>query len=58
MSPSVLYERLKELSVAGLIDQTEDQRYRLTALGRSLIDAIEPLNRWSERWAAQAASWS
>jgi DNA-binding HxlR family transcriptional regulator len=53
MSPSVLYERLTELTEAGLVSQLKDQRYDLSALGQALIDAIEPLSQWSERWAAE-----
>jgi DNA-binding HxlR family transcriptional regulator len=52
MSPSVLYERLGELTDAGLVTQVDDQRYELSSLGRALIDAIEPLSQWSERWAS------
>ena len=43
-SPSVLYDRLRELTEAGLICR-EGQDYTLTALGRSLRDAIAPLIR-------------
>lgn len=56
MSPSVLYQRLTELSSAGLIAQDPDSRYRLTALGESLSAAIKPLDRWAEAWAAQTAT--
>ena len=51
MSSSVLYERLRELSEAGLIDRDEEERYRLTRLGRSLGTAIEPLDAWARAWA-------
>lgn len=51
MSPSVLYERLGELAEAGLIAQTDDQRYQLTGLGRELGAALQPLVRWARRWA-------
>jgi DNA-binding HxlR family transcriptional regulator len=50
MSPSVLYERLAELADAGLVARSEDQRYELTALGRSLGAALEPLDQWSRQW--------
>src|ERR1700747_293664 len=33
MSPSVLYERLGDLTGAGLITQLDDQRYELTEMG-------------------------
>jgi DNA-binding HxlR family transcriptional regulator len=51
MSPSVLYQRLAELTEADLVRQDEDQRYALTDLGKSLRRAIDPLSRWSNTWA-------
>ena len=54
LSPSVLYERLRELTTAGLVTR-QDQNYALTPLGGSLSRAIEPLNEWSKKWARQQA---
>jgi len=51
LSSSVLYDRLRELTQAGLVTQDPDDRYRLTAVGRSLGTAIEPLDSWSKKWA-------
>jgi DNA-binding HxlR family transcriptional regulator len=51
LSPSVLYERLRELREAGLVEQDESSRYVLTPLGRDLGEAIGPLDAWSRRWA-------
>jgi len=51
MSPSVLYQRLAELTEAGLVAQAPDARYDLTGLGRALRTALEPLTEWSDRWA-------
>jgi DNA-binding HxlR family transcriptional regulator len=51
MSPSVLYQRLRELSAAGLITRDSQDLYYLTEHGRSLRKAMEPLNRWSRAWA-------
>jgi len=51
MSSSVLYERLRELTDAGLIVQTAAKDYELTAIGRDLGRAIEPLDAWSKRWS-------
>lgn len=51
MSSSVLYQRLRELTATGLVEQDTDDAYRLTKLGTELISAIEPLDRWSKRWA-------
>jgi DNA-binding HxlR family transcriptional regulator len=56
MSPSVLYQRLAELTGAGLVEQDQDNRYLLTALGGSLSAAIKPLDRWARDWAAQTAA--
>jgi DNA-binding HxlR family transcriptional regulator len=51
MSSSVLYERLRELVEAGLIRQLDTRDYELTAIGQSLREAIEPLDRWAVKWA-------
>jgi DNA-binding HxlR family transcriptional regulator len=53
MSPSVLYQRLTDLTDAGLVTQGDDQRYELTEIGRALGAALEPLDEWSRRWARQ-----
>lgn len=52
MSSSVLYERLRELSAAGLVHHRADDRYELTRIGRSLSAAIAPLETWADTWAA------
>ncbi|MFI0354893.1 winged helix-turn-helix transcriptional regulator [Actinomadura sp. 9N407] len=49
MSSSVLTTRLNELVEAGLV--TDDAGYRLTPLGHDLVEALGPLNEWSERWS-------
>jgi DNA-binding HxlR family transcriptional regulator len=54
MSPSVLYDRLGELTGAGLIVQREDQCYELSEIGRSLGEALAPLDDWARRWAGSA----
>ncbi|OBF74320.1 HxlR family transcriptional regulator [Mycobacterium sp. 852002-51613_SCH5001154] len=51
MSPSVLYDRLGELSGAGLVVQRDDQSYELSEVGRSLGEALDPLDQWARRWA-------
>jgi DNA-binding HxlR family transcriptional regulator len=51
MSPSVLYDRLAELTNAGLVVQRADQCYELTEVGRSLGKALSPLDQWARRWA-------
>jgi len=55
MSPSVLYDRLGELTEAGLVIQRDDQGYELSELGRSLGEALSPLDQWARRWAAARA---
>ncbi|WP_344577493.1 helix-turn-helix domain-containing protein [Nonomuraea roseoviolacea] len=50
MSSSVLSTRLDELAAARLI-ALHDDGYRLTSLGRDLVEALGPLNAWSHRWA-------
>ncbi len=56
MSSSVLYERLRELLEAGLVQQTESREYALTEVGRSLGEAIEPLGAWAEAWSRTGPS--
>jgi DNA-binding HxlR family transcriptional regulator len=50
LSSSVLYERLRDLGEAGIIEQTEDEAYTVSALGASLLNALEPLTKWSVAW--------
>jgi DNA-binding HxlR family transcriptional regulator len=49
VSSSVLTERLKELAAAGLVEHP-DEGYALSAQGRSLLDAVLPLDEWARRW--------
>jgi DNA-binding HxlR family transcriptional regulator len=49
LSPTVLNQRLAELRGAGLVDGGADG-YRLSALGRELVQAFAPLQAWSLRW--------
>lgn len=51
MSPSVLYERLGELTESGLVAQLDDTRYALTDIGVALGAALEPLDKWARHWA-------
>ncbi|MDY7106664.1 MAG: helix-turn-helix domain-containing protein [Actinomycetota bacterium] len=55
LSSSTLYQRLRELREARLVAQDLDDDYRLTTLGASLGEALEPLTAWAERWAADAS---
>jgi DNA-binding HxlR family transcriptional regulator len=51
MSSSVLYERLRELTEAGLVVQDAAEGYELSKLGSSLNDALSPLDAWAKQWA-------
>jgi DNA-binding HxlR family transcriptional regulator len=56
MSSSVLYERLRELSDAGLVVQdATTEAYELTKLGASLNVALAPLDGWAKQWAKNVA---
>jgi DNA-binding HxlR family transcriptional regulator len=48
LSSSVLSARLGELREAGIVERG-DGGYRLTEQGRSLLDALLPLNAWAKR---------
>lgn len=56
VSTSVLATRLRELRAAGVVTATEEGRYELTDLGRSLLVALAPLFVWSDHWADQAGA--
>src|SRR5688572_14314508 len=47
-NPALLNTRLKELREAGLVEH--DGGYRLTADGRALLQALQPLSVWAEAW--------
>src|SRR5579863_583247 len=51
MSSSVLYERLDELTAAGLLTRDQTGNYLLTDLGAALAPALESLDWWARRWA-------
>ncbi len=50
LSPSVLYERLRELTAAQLITRSGTE-YTLTRTGRALGSAIDPLDQWARQWS-------
>jgi DNA-binding HxlR family transcriptional regulator len=56
MSSSVLYERLRELTSAGLVRRDDDDAYQLTELGAELGAAMRPLDRWAQRWSEDHAA--
>jgi DNA-binding HxlR family transcriptional regulator len=53
MSSSVLYDRLRDLTAAGLVGQDEHDAYALTEIGRSLGTALAPLSQWAQTWSAR-----
>lgn len=56
LSSSVLYDRLRELSAAGLIDKDDKGAYELTGLGAGLRDALAPLDEWARVWVQRQSS--
>jgi DNA-binding HxlR family transcriptional regulator len=54
MSPSVLSQRLRDLSRARMVERDERGDYRLTAPGGRLLAALLPLHKWAEDWAKSA----
>ena len=49
-SPTIVNTRLAELREAKLVELDESTGYRLTALGRELLQLFLPLHVWSEKW--------
>lgn len=52
ISPTVLQARLDDLRAAGLVEH--EAGYRLTPMGRELLEAFLPLYRFADRWAGAA----
>lgn len=50
ISPTTLNKRLKELTLAGIIERTLDG-YALTGKGQELFQGLEPLGLWAKEWA-------
>ena len=55
LSPTVLNQRLKELRESGIVDLAGSDGYGLTPLGHRLRQALQPLVRWSKRWAIRSS---
>ena len=53
MSSSVLYDRLRELGDAALIEKTDQDAYSLTETGAALGRALRPLDDWAKSWVAE-----
>ena len=54
-SPTVLQARLSDLRDAGLVELVTGDGYRLTALGRELLQEFLPLHHFAERWSKRAS---
>jgi DNA-binding HxlR family transcriptional regulator len=50
ISSSVLSQRLRELTAAGIVARSKDG-YALTPDGQQLLESFAPIDRWAERWA-------
>jgi DNA-binding HxlR family transcriptional regulator len=50
-NPSLLNTRLKELREAGLVVH-DTGGYQLSASGRTLLQALQPLSEWARQWGA------
>ncbi|HYD94836.1 MAG TPA: helix-turn-helix domain-containing protein [Noviherbaspirillum sp.] len=55
MSPTVLNQRLRELREADIVVLEEPSGYALSRQGRQLLEALMPLQRWSEQWQKRLA---
>ena len=53
MSPSVLNLRLREFRDSGIVEHG-GEGYALTREGSKLLEALEPLKKWSQRWERRA----
>ena len=56
MSPTVLNQRLRELRDAEIVVLEEPSGYGLSRQGRQLLEALMPLQRWSEQWQKKLAA--
>lgn len=52
-SPSVINTRIGELREVGIVVHEPGAGYTLTALGRSLLEALAPLNDWAQHWSVR-----
>lgn len=56
MSPTVLNQRLRELRDAEIVVLEEPSGYALSRSGRKLLEALMPLQHWSEQWQRRLAA--
>ncbi|MES2103935.1 MAG: helix-turn-helix domain-containing protein [Pseudomonadota bacterium] len=50
MSPTVLNQRLRELRDAGIVVLADEGGYSLSKSGVQLLEALMPLQKWSDKW--------
>jgi DNA-binding HxlR family transcriptional regulator len=55
-SPTIIQARLTELRDAHLVELVPGDGYRLTGLGKDLMENVLPLHRFAERWSKRTAS--
>jgi DNA-binding HxlR family transcriptional regulator len=55
MSPTVLNQRLRELRDANIVVLEDPSGFALSKQGRQLLEALMPLQRWSEQWQKKLA---
>ncbi len=55
MSPSVLNTRIKQLTEAELVFKTSEG-YKLTGLGLSLMNTLDPLRAWAAKWEKEISN--
>lgn len=58
MSPTVLNQRLRDLREGDIVVLEEPYGYALSKQGRKLLEALMPLQRWSEQWQKKLAAQS
>jgi len=54
-SPTILQTRLSDLREAGFVELIAGDGYRLTEMGRELLETFQPLHRFAERWSKHAS---
>lgn len=55
VSPTVLQKRLAELRNAGFVEHSAGEGYKLTPLGRELLEAFAPLYAFAQHWTDMTA---
>src|SRR3954464_9052015 len=55
-SPTIVQARLSELREAGLVELLAGDGYRFTSLGGELMESLQPLHRFAERWGKRTAN--